>query len=82
MIRELGRKEGQPGSDITLTLDLDLQRLATEKLKDQSGAAVVLDVHTGEVLALVSTPGFDPNAFNRGLGHDEWKALTTNPRAP
>lgn len=82
VIRELGRKEGQPGSDIALTLDLDLQRLALERLESESGAAVVLDVHTGEVLAMASTPGFDPNAFNRGLSHEEWKALITNPRAP
>lgn len=82
VIRELGRTEGEPGRDLTLTLDLDLQRLAVERLKDESGAAVVLDVHTGEVLALVSTPGFDPNAFNRGLSNDEWKTLTANPRAP
>lgn len=82
VIRELGRTEGQPGSDITLTLDLDLQRLAAERLQGESAAAVVLDVHTGEVLALVSTPGFDPNAFNRGLSHKEWQALIGNPRAP
>ncbi len=82
VIRELGRTEGQPGSDITLTIDLDLQRLALDRLEGQSGAAVVLDVHTGEVLAMASNPGFDPNAFNRGLSNKEWQALIGNPRAP
>jgi len=82
VIRELGRTEGQPGSDITLTIDLDLQRLALDRLEGQSGAAVVLDVHTGDVLAMASTPGFDPNAFNRGLGTEEWRGLINNPRAP
>ncbi len=82
VIRELGRKEGQPGSDVTLTIDLDLQHLALDRLEGQSGAAVVIDVHTGDVLMMVSTPGFDPNAFNRGLSNEEWRTLITNPRAP
>ena len=82
VIRELGRTEGQPGSDITLTIDLDLQRLALNRLEGQSGAAVVLDIHTGEVLAMASSPGFDPNAFNRGLSTKEWQALVGNPKAP
>jgi len=82
VIRELNRKEGEPGTDITLTIDMDLQRLATQRLQGESGSAVVLDVRTGDVLALVSTPGFDPNAFNRGLSNEEWHALISNPRAP
>ncbi len=82
VIRELGRKEGQPGSDIALTVDLDLQRLAVERLQGESGAAVVLDVHTGDVLAMASTPAYDPNAFNRGLSNTEWQALISNPKAP
>ena len=82
VIRELDRKEGEPGADITLNIDLDLQRLATERLDGQSGSAVVLDVRTGAVVALVSTPGFDPNAFNRGLSNEEWRGLISNPRSP
>jgi penicillin-binding protein 2 len=82
VIRELSRREGQPGIDLTLSVDLDLQRLATERLEGQSGAAAVIDVHTGDVLALASTPGYDPNAFNRGLSHEEWRALISNPKAP
>jgi penicillin-binding protein 2 len=78
----LNRKEGEPGTDITLTIDMDLQRLATQRLEGESGSAVVLDVRTGDVLALVSTPGFDPNAFNRGLSNEEWHALISNPKAP
>ncbi len=82
VIRELNRKEGEPGTDITLTIDMDLQRLANQRLEGESGSAVVLDVRTGDVLALVSTPGFDPNAFNRGLSNEEWHALISNPKAP
>ena len=82
VIRELSRREGQPGIDLTLSVDLDLQRLANKSLEGQSGAAAVIDIHTGDVLALASTPSYDPNAFNRGLSHEEWRALISNPKAP
>lgn len=82
VIRELRRTEGVPGADIVTTLDLDLQRLASERLGEESGAVVVLDVHSGDVLALVSRPSYDPNAFSRGLSSGEWRDLITNARAP
>jgi penicillin-binding protein 2 len=82
VIRELGRNEGESGADLMLALDLDLQRLAVERLGAESGAAVVLDIDTGEVLAMASTPAYDPVAFNRGLAPDEWKALISDPKAP
>jgi penicillin-binding protein 2 len=81
-IRELSRKEGKPGADIRLTLDLDLQQVAYDRLGDESGAVVVVDVLTGNVLALVSSPGYDPNAFSRGITLAEWRALTRDPKAP
>ena len=80
--RELKRQEGQPGAEVTLTLDMRLQRFAADRLGDESGAVVVMDVHTGEVLTMVSTPSFDPNAFNRGLSNGEWRDLINNPRHP
>src|SRR5690606_10015233 len=76
------REEGEPGMDLTLTLDLDLQEYAAQRLGDESAAAVVMDIHTGELLVMASTPSFDPNAFNRGLSSAEWKDLISNPRAP
>jgi penicillin-binding protein 2 len=82
MIRELERQEGQPGQDVTLTIDMDLQTMAAKRLGEESASAVVLDVHSGAVLALASTPSFDPNAFNKGLTSAEWEALTTNERSP
>ena len=82
VIKELRRREGQPGAEIKLTVDLELQRLVSARLKDESGAVVVLDVHSGAVLALASTPSFDPNAFNKGLSAEQWKTLSSNPRAP
>lgn len=80
--RELSREDGQPGADINLTLDLDLQRLASERLGNESGAVVLLDVLNGDVLALVSNPAFDPNAFNRGLSVSAWRALISDPKSP
>lgn len=82
VIRELDRTDGQAGQDLTLGIDLDLQQLAVERLGNESGAAVVLDVETGEIRALASTPGYDPSAFDRGLTSTEWTALTSDPKSP
>ena len=83
VVRELDRTEGQPGSNALLTIDLDLQRFAAERIKEhQSGSIVVLDVITGDVLAMVSTPGFDPNTFARGITQGEWRELLESPERP
>ena len=82
VIRELERKEGEAGTDLMLTLDERLQRFAAERLGAESAASVVMDIHTGEVLVMASTPSYDPNAFNRGLTQREWNALSSDPRAP
>lgn len=82
IIRELSRQDGEPGRDISLTLDLDLQTFAAERIADESAAVVVMDVQTGDVLAIVSTPSFDPNAFNSGLSTADWNALVNNARSP
>ena len=67
-IKELYRHDGEPGHDLTLTIDLDLQRYVHERLSgEESASAVVLDVHTGDVLALASVPTFDPGGFTNGL---------------
>jgi len=81
-IRELKRNEGEPGTDLALSIDLNLQQFAAQRLGDESASIVVMDIHSGEVLVMASTPSFDPNAFNRGLLPDEWRDLSTNPRAP
>jgi penicillin-binding protein 2 len=82
VIRELERNEGQPGTRLQLTIDTELQKLASEKLRSESGSVVVMDIHSGDVLAMVSTPGYDPNAFNKGLSAAEWNALISNDRSP
>ncbi|MCH8036533.1 MAG: penicillin-binding protein 2 [Proteobacteria bacterium] len=83
VIREVRREEGKPGRDLVLTLDSSLQTLVHDRLKgERSAAAVVLDVRNGDVLALVSSPGYDPNIFNTGLTRQTWNALVRNPLAP
>ncbi len=82
VIRELGRQDGTPGEDVYLTIDRQLQHLIYERLKDESAGCAVMDVENGDVLALVSTPGFDPNAFNVGLTSEQWTALTEDDHKP
>jgi penicillin-binding protein 2 len=83
VIREVARKEGTPGDEVALTLDMALQEFAYKRcLIEQSAACVVLDAPTGEVLALVSCPGYDPSAFSNGISATYWRELVTNMRAP
>lgn len=82
VIRELARREGQPGDEVRLSIDMKLQNLAHRRLGEESGAVVVMDIHSGELLALTSTPGFDANAFNKGISRDYWQELIQNERAP
>ncbi len=81
-VRELGSKEGVPGRDMRLTVDAQLQDLASQLLAAQSGAAVVMDVQNGDVLALVSMPSFDSNRFSLGITKDYWKELQNDPKNP
>ncbi|MEE8516447.1 MAG: penicillin-binding protein 2 [Alphaproteobacteria bacterium] len=82
VIRELKHNPGEPGSDLTLTIDMGLQKFTHERLGEESAAAVVVDVQSGAVLALASTPSFDPNLFTNGIGTEDWRELVNHPRAP
>lgn len=82
IITELDRAEGQQGDDIHLTLDQRLQVEAMGLMEGESGAVIVMDVENGGLLALASTPGFDPNAFTRGISHADWDELSQNEKAP
>ncbi|MCE9650796.1 MAG: penicillin-binding protein 2 [Parvibaculum sp.] len=82
VIRELSKDTGKPGAEVVLTLDMEVQQFACERLKDESASAVVMDIHTGEVISFVSTPAFDPNQFNIGYGAAAYKALLDNPYLP
>jgi penicillin-binding protein 2 len=82
VIRELGHDPGVPGQDVWLTIDREVQRFVAERLGDQSAACVVMDAQNGDVLALTSTPGYDPNLFNIGITNAQWKALTDDDHKP
>ena len=82
VIRELNRREGQPGGEIRLSVDAELQSYTMGLLAGESASAVVMDVHSGDILTLASTPGFDPQGFNIGLTQQAWADLTTDPRNP
>jgi len=71
-----------PGADVYLSLDIRIQRLAEEALAQETGAVVVLDVQTGDVLGLASAPGYDPNSFVPAISDTDWKALLENPGRP
>ncbi len=82
VLRVLERFAPEPGNDLTLHLDYYLQKAAREALGDQRGAVVAIDPHTGGVLALVSTPGFDTNLFVNGISTREYSALRDSPDVP
>jgi len=82
VIRELSRQEGQPGTQLRLTIDSGLQDMVYKRLGDESASAIVMDVHNGDILSMVSAPSFDPNAFNKGLSSKEWNTLISNDKSP
>ncbi|MBI3515989.1 MAG: penicillin-binding protein 2 [Proteobacteria bacterium] len=82
VIRELNRQDAIPGKDVELTLDIGLQEFTRQRIGDESAAAVVMDIHTGEVLAMVSAPAFDPNLFSHGLNARDWEEFLANPKQP
>ena len=71
-----------PGKQLKLTIDLDLQIAAEQALEGKPGAIVAMDPRTGEILAMVSRPAFDPNAFAVHISRDEWNQLITDPGKP
>jgi penicillin-binding protein 2 len=75
IVRILGQKPSLPGKDITLTLDLDVQKAAEQALGNRPGAVVALDPRNGAVLAMVSHPAFDPNWFSKSMSEAQWQAL-------
>ncbi|SEB56259.1 penicillin-binding protein 2 [Terriglobus roseus] len=83
--RELGRLGEElavPGKDLKLTIDLDIQMAAEKVLGDKNGAIVAMDPHTGEILAMVSRPTFDPNQFAVRLTRSYWNTIVTDPNHP
>lgn len=83
VVRELARNEPVAGKDIKLTIDIGLQEFAQRRLaQEESAAAVVMDIYTGAVYALVSHPSFDPNLFTYGIGQQDWDKLNNDEHVP
>ncbi len=82
LLRQLQVEPPKPGNKIYLTIDQELQQAADKAFGDQAGAAVAIDVHNGEVLAMVSRPTFNPGMFARGIAGEEWQALASDTRHP
>lgn len=81
-VGESGRVDPLPGNTLWLTIDLPLQKIAEEYFEDKVGSAVALDPKTGEILALVSAPAFDPNLFTKRLSRVEWESIVTDENHP
>jgi penicillin-binding protein 2 len=82
LMRQLQTEAPQPGNKVYLTIDEELQHAASEAFDGEAGAAVALDVKTGEVLAMVSLPTFDPAIFAQGITSADWKELVADSRFP
>src|SRR6202167_6001782 len=83
--KEVGRleqKDAIPGKPIQLTIDYDLQEVADSYMADKEGAVVAMDARTGEILAMVSRPTFDPNDFAIRVPKEEWQSLNTDKKTP
>lgn len=88
-VQVLGMKEPVPGADLYLTIDKNIQEAAERAVDEQlaainahAAAAVVMNPQTGEILALVSRPAFDPNLFAHGISTKDWNAINNNPYHP
>ena len=82
VVRVLKTVDAQAGRNITLTIDHALQETAEELLQGKSGAAVAIDPRNGEILAMASSPTYDPNWFVTGMRQEQWQSLITNPYRP
>lgn len=82
VMRELNRRDGEPGADLQLTIDANLQGYVQARLGNESAAAVVIDCESGDLRAIVSSPGFDPNLFVRGISVANYRTLTEDPYRP
>lgn len=82
LVRELSPKPDRSGNPVQLAIDADLQEFAARRLGEESGSCVILDCLTGDILAMVSMPAYDPNSFSDGIGRIEWSSLSEDPRKP
>jgi penicillin-binding protein 2 len=81
-ISQLDHTEGLNGKTIQLTIDTEIQKLCNQLLKDVAGSISVMDIYTGEIIAMQSSPSFDPNLFLFGINQDDWQLIRNNPLKP
>ena len=81
-INQLDYQKGAQGSKIRITLDTDVQKLSAELLKNKAGSISVMDIFTGEIIAMYSSPSYNPNSFLFGISQDEWQLIRNNPLKP
>ena len=81
-VSQLEYQKGSKGKNIRLTIDAEIQKLCNELLKDKAGSISVMDIYSGEVIAMHSSPSFDPNLFLFGINHDDWQLIRNNPLKP
>jgi penicillin-binding protein 2 len=81
-ISQLAFQKGDKGKTIQLTIDLKIQELANQLLSEKSGSICVMDIFTGAIIAMHSSPSFDPNLFVFGISQDEWQLIRNNPMKP
>jgi len=81
-INQLAFQQGDKGKTIKLTVDTEVQKLANELLEGKAGSICVMDIYTGHVIAMHSSPSFDPNAFVFGISQDDWQLIRNNPMKP
>ena len=81
-IRQLDHTDGVNGKTIQLTIDTEIQKLCNELLKDMAGSISVMDIYTGEIVAMQSSPSFDANLFLFGINQDDWQLIRNDPLKP
>ena len=81
-IKQLNFQRGDKGKEIKLTLDTEVQKLCNELLANKSGSISVMDIYTGEIIAMHSSPSFDPNLFLYGISYKDWDTIKNNPNKP
>ena len=81
-INQIDHQEGTQGKTIKLTIDTEVKKLSNELLKDVAGSISVMDIYTGDIIAMHSSPSFDPNLFLFGISQDDWQLIRNNPLKP
>ena len=81
-VNQIEFQKGSKGNDINLTIDTEIQKFCGELLKDKAGSICVMDIYNGDMVAMQSSPSFDPNLFLFGINQDDWQLIRNNPMKP